>query len=357
MSRRLIKRSIGPLLGLAILTYLLSIVDFSRLETSWRSINYGLLAAGIILSQVSIYIRAIRWRYLLLACQPIPMSKLYPAVIVGMAANWIIPFRIGEMAGAFSLSRLTNIRFTTLAASVIADRLLDVLWLVGALALALHFLSIPSIQLPARLLGQEVSIDSEWLVGAARLLGMLFLAIVALMGLLYFRQGQILRLVDSTLGRVAPKLAINIVIPTLGKFADGLHVLRRGYDMLMSVLVTLVLWGMMLVGAYVLIASFPLATPPSLTQAFLVLICVAGGLTAPNAPGFVGTFHLAIVIGLLMADPTTDIDLAISFAIIYHLTQIVPTTLLGLFMAWRHGLSLMPDSRRTATFMPDLQDR
>ena len=77
--------------------------------------------------------RALRWRYLLLETQPIRLRKLYSALSVGMAANWILPFRIGEMAGAYSLSRMETTPFTTLMASVVADRILDICWLAGAL--------------------------------------------------------------------------------------------------------------------------------------------------------------------------------------------------------------------------------
>ena len=82
----------------------------------------------------------------------------------------------------------------------------------------------------------------------------------------------------------------------------------------------------------------------------LVLVSLAAGLTIPNAPGYIGTFHIAIVLGLLMARPGMDVNLAVSFAIVYHLIQFVPAMLLGLYFMWADNLSLIPEGTMTEKF-------
>jgi len=76
--------------------------------------------------------------------------------------------------------------------------------------------------------------------------------------------------------------------------------------------------------------------------ALIVLTSVAAGLTMPNAPGYVGTLHAAIVVGLLLGNPKIGFDQALSFAIVYHLAAFIPVTLIGLFFMWLDDLRLIP---------------
>lgn len=346
-----IKRIIGLLVGLVIMIWLLRKVDISKLGSSWRQINWGLIALGIGLSQVSVAARAVRWRYLLLETRRIGIRNLYSALIVGWAATWILPFRLGEMAGAYSLSRLEPVRFTTLMASVVADRILDILWLFGALIFVFFFFPFGTVTIPARLFGAEIQFSSADMIVSARFLGLLSAVVMSFLVTLYFRQNMALKLIDIVLKPLSPRLA-GCVARLCRTFADGLHVLRNPRHFAMAILSTFVVWGVAMVGVYALLASFPFATEPTFRLAVLVLVSIAAGLTLPNAPGYVGTFHMAIILGLLMGNPSVDLDQAIGFAIIYHLTQFIPAMLFGLLFMWVDNLSIMPSRQSPADVNP-----
>ncbi len=76
-------------------------------------------------------------------------------------------------------------------------------------------------------------------------------------------------------------------------------------------------------------------------EAGLVLMVVAAfGAAVPAAPGFVGTFQYAIILGLsLFSIPKGE---ALGFSIIAHLAQLLPVIGVGLITLMRSGLPLWP---------------
>jgi uncharacterized membrane protein YbhN (UPF0104 family) len=72
--------------------------------------------------------------------------------------------------------------------------------------------------------------------------------------------------------------------------------------------------------------------------AFLVLGMQMLGVTIPAAPGFIGTYHAAVVAGLAVFEVATE--LALSMAIVMHATFFFPFLLIGLLFLWWESLSL-----------------
>jgi hypothetical protein len=61
-------------------------------------------------------------------------------------------------------------------------------------------------------------------------------------------------------------------------------------------------------------------------------------VSIPSAPGFVGTFHYAAVVCLLLYGvPRSE---ALSYAIVLHAVNILPVFFLGIVLMWEEGLSL-----------------
>lgn len=341
------RRLPGPVLGLVITVWLLGRIEWASFYQSWRLISPGwwLISFGVgILSQV---FRVLRWRYLLLPVDAIPMRKLVSAYYVGLAATWLLPFRLGEAGGAYALSRMHRVTFTAAMGSVVTDRLLDIAWLLGAVLYVLSFLSMGTVVLPQGLFGRTVEISRNLMVHTAQVLG-LGLATVALF-LLLFRTwrtwwiGCLHRVLDPISGALAGRIEHACLT-----FSDSLDALRRGRHLAMIVLITMAYWALGQLGVWLLIRSYPLGIPPSLSLSLLVLVLVAAGLAVPNAPGYVGTFHLAIVIGLLLGSPRIDLNLALGFAIYYHLNAFLPSVLIGLVFAWRDELTILSAPPRLA---------
>jgi hypothetical protein len=65
---------------------------------------------------------------------------------------------------------------------------------------------------------------------------------------------------------------------------------------------------------------------------------LALGVTLPSAPAYVGTFHLACALGLMILGVPSHY--AQSYSIILWFIDIFPSIWLGLFFLWREGLTL-----------------
>jgi uncharacterized protein (TIRG00374 family) len=120
----------------------------------------------------------------------------------------------------------------------------------------------------------------------------------------------------------------------------ALRVLVRGRQLAGILALTTLAWLSEAV-ATVLVAS-ALGHPISLAGAILVLVTLNVALAVPSTPGRVGVFELGAVFGLgLLGVPQSA---AVLIAVLCHLIQFLPTTLLGLA-----GLPLALAARREAT--------
>jgi uncharacterized membrane protein YbhN (UPF0104 family) len=97
------------------------------------------------------------------------------------------------------------------------------------------------------------------------------------------------------------------------------------------------LWLYNSVGAWIAFRAFGFDLP--LTAAIFLQSAIALAVSVPSAPGFVGLYHAmaVFVLATLWGAPAEQ---AGAFAIGFHLAGFVPVTLIGLYYAWRTGLSL-----------------
>jgi uncharacterized membrane protein YbhN (UPF0104 family) len=94
-------------------------------------------------------------------------------------------------------------------------------------------------------------------------------------------------------------------------------------------------------GAHIAIFDFAaLALGPQLPlyAAVVVLVFTSIGVVLPSAPGYVGTFQYFSVLALTVF--SIPKELALSYAILAHITQWAPVTLVGLIYAWAMGLRM-----------------
>jgi len=59
--------------------------------------NYWWLLPGVAVYFVAVWVRAWRWRYLLLPIKEIPTRRLFPTTVIGYLGNNIFPARAGEL--------------------------------------------------------------------------------------------------------------------------------------------------------------------------------------------------------------------------------------------------------------------
>jgi hypothetical protein len=89
------------------------------------------------------------------------------------------------------------------------------------------------------------------------------------------------------------------------------------------------------------LASFKSPFPPELTGLAGLMLAtglVNLGLLVPALPGNVGTYEALVV--AVMAFFRVDKELAVAFALVFHIGQLVTTLAVGMVAFWTQNLSL-----------------
>jgi uncharacterized protein (TIRG00374 family) len=283
------------------------------------------LLASVVVATLTFPIRAIRWRWLLRAEDrtPPPAPAIWHATAIGFMANNVLPFRLGELARAWALSRLGGTRFPSAVASIAVERVFDALTVAGLFALALLGPALPA----GITIGGRPAADFIRLIGIAGLAAL----VAAAVGALYPAAAERL------LRRVVPwpALADRLAGP-LHSFAHGLKVLHEPRRVALIVLGSVALWTVNAWSFGLAFGAFEL--PAALPSAIIVQTFVVFGVALPSTPGYVGVFELAIVAAAkLLGAPE---GAAFAAALTYHVLSYFPITLLGAWSLTRTGLRL-----------------
>lgn len=318
---------LGVSISVLLIWWVLRDVEPGRLLVELRDANGWLLLAAVAVATSGFLTRALRWRVFLYPIRPgTGIWSRFAAVCIGFALNNLLPARAGELARAWSLSRIEPVPISGTLGSLVAERFLDgvaILLLLGAAVLLPGFPANATIG-GRPLVGVLLTILA---VGGAGVLVLFLPVIFPAPALRILDRG--LRLVPGGRGRRLREL--------VEFFLQGLGALRdlRLFGQALSW--SLAIWAWNAVSFWLAFLAFGIDR--GYAAALFVQGVIALGVAVPSAPGYFGTFHAAALVGLHevygVAEETT-----LAFAFGYHLGGFFPVTFLGLWYAGRIGLSL-----------------
>jgi len=70
--------------------------DISHIARLLRNTNLIQVAAAMLFLFLSFWVRAWRWRYLLLSLKPVPVMPLFRSTMLGFMGNYLLPFTLGN---------------------------------------------------------------------------------------------------------------------------------------------------------------------------------------------------------------------------------------------------------------------
>src|SRR5258708_29136211 len=152
MSSRRWRVAGGALLARVLLAVFFRGVDWEELGAAFRSANHAYLAGVVAVTILTYLLRAWRWGSLLAPLAPVPLRDRFSATFVGFRTGLLVP-RAGEVVRPYLISRRHPIRTSAGFASIILERLLDVVTVLLLFALYLYVLPTPSAQTRGPLLG------------------------------------------------------------------------------------------------------------------------------------------------------------------------------------------------------------
>lgn len=292
-------------------------------NVSWRWV-----ALGIVLDVASYVVQGVRWKLLLSPFGSVKTKHAIRAVFVGLFANVLFPLRPGEPIRAYLIANSEDLGFVTVVGSVLVERLIDFVVTTAGLGLAVVLLSVP---LPAhwRAALDILGILTLFLLG-------IFIALIIYIELRF--AGDPRRMYGGK--RVPGKLMSALV---------GLHAMGTSASFYPAVLTSILMPFCQVLALWAMMKSYRFGLP--FIAVVVVLLLVNLGVSLPNAPANVGSYQFFCVLGLSIF-VVVDRNTAKSFSFFAWWMLTVPVALLGLYAAFRSGVSIR-SLREQVGHLPD----
>lgn len=380
MTKKLLKNAPVYLLAGLLLWYLFKDTDWVALLGAIRAAHWGWLALGTALIFAAFFARVQRWSYIVRSVKPVPYRDLFSATQIGFLGNFVLPGRLGEVIRALVLGRLAALPFTKCFAFVALDRVTDLFGLIAVmLVTAGAFRPKADIVLPPEL--DSRVIPQHLITNGALVTTLLLVGIILAFVLLYTNQRLALRISDAVSGPAgrssgalvefvarglpgglgARLRAFSVKLRRLESFAhglvqhfaEGMHVFRSAKDILLALCCTAVVWTLGILSYLCMNAAFGLGQGMPWYTGFMVMTLLSLFISVPGPPGFVGTFHVAIVAALVIIKPEVDLSAAKAVAIVAHLLNLLAVVVVGLYCLHRERLGLLALRRESAEIRKD----
>src|SRR2546428_5080165 len=144
--------AVGGLLALGLLLLFFRGVDLTALRAAFRSADPRFLAGVVAATLVTYVVRAWRWGYLLAPLARVPFMRLFSVTLVGFMSGLIVP-RAGEVVRPYLIARHHALATSAAFASIILERLVDLITVLALFFLYLYVLPHPAAPTTAPLLG------------------------------------------------------------------------------------------------------------------------------------------------------------------------------------------------------------
>jgi uncharacterized protein (TIRG00374 family) len=319
------------ILGVALAAALLSLVfwkiDWNELRTALEGASLAPLL-GLSVVTVAVYaLRAWRLGFLLAPLGRVRFVDLLSATFVGFAAGLVVP-RAQEILRPWLISRRYPIPLSAGFATIIIERLVDLITVLVLFALYLFVLPTPPQQAGGALMGVVKLAGAGTAVVALAVLGVLLA--------LHSHADRVLGLLEKALA-LLPDWTAGPLRRVVRAFSDGLAVLRAPAGHLAAILAqSFAIWLLIAFGFFLNNSAFSLGLPYQAT--FLLIAFLTVGVAIPT-PGMVGGFHAFYLITLHQVFGV-DRATAAAAGITAHAFSFLPILVLGLAYLGREGLSL-----------------
>jgi uncharacterized protein (TIRG00374 family) len=271
---------------------------------------------------LSHFLRAWRWRYLLAPIARLDLGILFSSLMIGYAANIFMPAHLGEILRAYVLGKKRPVSASSVFATIVLERIIDVFALLALMVLAILVFPFPG-----------------WLKNAGYIMLGGSVGLLVLLILLKTTYARIRPFLDVCMRPLPGHLRVK-VWDVLERFIAGIVPLTRPSDYVMVILLSMLIWvcyGMIL---YLTLQSFGLNQAFHLpwSASLILLVVTTIGVVVPSSPGYVGTYHYLCQVSLAMFGvPASP---ALSFATIVHAVNFLPVLIVGLIFAYAEGVEI-----------------
>jgi len=271
---------------------------WSYLVKTWQAADKGWLFMMALLAIVSHFVRAVRWKMLLLPVgQHTSINHSFLSLMVGYLVNLVIP-RGGEVSRCYNLYKLDKVPVEISFGTVVLERIVDLLCLIILVALSFLLESKKLIEFINTL---PIGIGD----GESRFQKLIY---TLLIGALVF--GLFYWFVKKN------KKANNFFVKTWHGFKGGMLSVFKLENKGLFIFYSVLIWLLYFLMSYSVIRAFP-ATSVLGFQAVISLFAIGSIAMAAPLPGGTGSYHVLVPQGLVYLYHINQTD-AVAFTFIFH---------------------------------------
>lgn len=317
-----LKIMLGLLISMGFLFLAFRQLDFQQMKQAFSVANYWLLIPSLIIIFASHWLRSLRWQFLLNPIRKISVRNLFSALLIGYAANNILPAHLGEFVRAFVIGKKRNISVSSTLATIVVERILDVLSLVLIMAFALVIYPFPG-----------------WVKKSGYIMFAFAIGLFVFLVLMKVYTEATLKFVQTMLKPLPQSIKTKVEYLSRS-FLDGLKPMNSKFDYVIILTLSIVIWSCYWAVIYLNFYTFNLVAEYHLgvTAGLVLLVITTISVVVPSSPGYVGTYHWLCQISLELFNVPRAIGL--SYAIVVHALNFFPIFIVGFLLAWKEGIKL-----------------
>ncbi len=317
--------------ALAITIILLGIIfykiNWHELINTFKEFNFKNMWLIVPFYVLTLYLRGIRWKALLLDNPKYSSLHLGEVFTVGSMLNIFLPARAGDVYRAYYLGSVKGEKKMKVFGSIILERTLDgiCVFLILLAAVLIYF-------------------KEKWILNLAYGIGALFVGSL-LVFYLIFKFNKITFICDklSEFCKVLPQRLANPMNTVISKMCGYANSFMEGFEVLddlkcsaVAFITSLVIWGVECYVAYLIVDSFDLGL--GFAAGLFVISLISFSTMIPSTSVFLGPYQYAYILALGIFNIPKSTALAVST--VHQAILMVMLTIIGGFYLFKFNISL-----------------
>ncbi len=306
MKKKLI---IGTALSLVLVYLSVRGVNFQSIADGFKTIRYSFVLPSVAAMMLMQVLRSVRWGEILAPLEKINQVSLLSATCVGFFAIVAIPARIGELARPILITQKSRVKMSAAVGTIVVERIFDGVSILVITSFVPLFLT----DLPA------------WLISSGLIFSLMTFILLSCMVFMIVKRNKAVSMF-SHVTKLLPDRYAQKADGLIHHFIDGLQAITDLRQLVRISILSIMIWAADVAAFYLLFLACGLNLP--IAAAVVVLVILIIGIAIPTAPGFIGNWHYACILGLgLFGISKTD---ALTYAVVSHFLSLMIIIIPGL---------------------------
>ncbi len=294
-------------------------IDFGLLYQELLKTKYLYAITGMFIGTfIGSYVRALRWRYLLDPLKPnIPMSSLFPPVMIGYMMNAIIP-RGGEVARPVITAQKEGISRASAFGTIVVERIFDMLSMFVMFGFCLFFFRS---KISEAFYPYNIEMISLWS-------SLVILAFVLVIVVMLFNIEKTEIIVEKITKKILPAKYQEKIHKIFISIINGFLFIKYPKSFFKIFLTTALIWIFYAISSYLCFFAFDMDL--NFLDANLMVVLASFAMTLPLPGNSAGSYYLFLKTALVNIYGVNP-EVAIGYALVSHLLNFLGLMISGFY--------------------------